>query len=53
MRKVCKGESLILSGAQELWEETCGIKTERVNDYCSWCHECDKHVESTRDLKEK
>lgn len=22
---------------------------ERVSDYYSWCHECVKHVESTRD----
>ena len=32
MRKVCKGESLILSGAQDLQEETHGVKRERVND---------------------
>lgn len=53
MRKVCKGESLILSGAQEVQEETYGVKREGVNDCNSWCHECDKHVESTKDLKDK
>lgn len=49
MRKVCKGESLIPSGAQELQEETDGVKRERVNHYYSWRHECVKHVKNTRD----
>lgn len=53
MRKVCKGEFLILSRAQELPEETYGVKRERANGYYSWHHECDKHAESTRDLKDK